>query len=113
MLPRAVWEYSAQRVERVQDRDIRENLYPVLGANDKPGREEMLAKVVPWLELWLALGEAEAEFHRELNAGLLKGDLLFPANPRLASAVDQHPGLRWKVLNAAKMRTAKGDSLRP
>jgi hypothetical protein len=110
VLPRAIWEYSAQRVKRVDDRDIRENLYPVLGANDRPSREELLAKVVPWLELWLKLDAVETEFHRLLNAGVLEGALLFPSDPVLTAAVSQHPGLRWKVLNVAKMRKAAGGS---
>ncbi len=81
VLPRPIWEYTAQRVERVHDGDIRKNLYPVL----------------------------EVEFHRTLNAGRLEGTLLFPADAALAAAVDQHPGLRWKTLNVAKMRAAKGN----
>jgi predicted nucleotidyltransferase component of viral defense system len=110
VLPRAIWEYTAQRAERVDDRDIRENLHPVLGANDRPSREELLAKVVPWLGLWLGLDAVETEFHRRLNAGFLEGGLLFPSDPVLAAAVNQHPGLRWKVLNVAKMRKAQEGS---
>ena len=108
LLPRAIWEYTAQRVERVRDKDIRENLYPVLGVDDRPSREELLTKVMRWLELWLTLDPAETEFHRTLNAGRLEGALLFPTDPVLAAAVDQHPGLRWKVLNVAKMKATKG-----
>jgi len=110
MLPRAIWEYSAQRVQRVEERDIRENLYPVLRADDRPGRDELLAKVMPWLEVWLTPDAAENEFHRTLNAGQLKGALLFPTDAALAAAVDQHPGLRWKVLNVARMRATTGQS---
>lgn len=110
VLPRAVWEYSPQRVERVRDRDIRENLYPVLRTGDRPKREDLLSKVVPWLELWLALDAAEMKFHRRLNEGHLQGTLLFPTDAVLAAAIDQHPGLRWKVLNVAKMGVPKGES---
>jgi predicted nucleotidyltransferase component of viral defense system len=104
VLPRALWEYSARRIERVEDRDIRENLYPVLGVTDKPTREEMLAAVAAWLGAWLTLDSAEEEFHRRLNGGFLEGELLFPSDDSLAAAVNQHPGLRWKALNAAKTR---------
>lgn len=110
VLPRAIWEYTAQRVERVHDRDIRENLHPVLGVDDRPDKEELLAQVMPWLGIWLTLDGAEIEFHQALNAGRLEGALLFPRDAALAAAVDQHPGLRWKVLNVAKMRAAKGES---
>jgi predicted nucleotidyltransferase component of viral defense system len=112
VLPRPIWEYTAQRIERVEDRDIREHLYPVLPADDRPTREGLLARVRPWLELWLTLDAAENEFHRKLGAGVLEGSLLFPADSALAAAVNQHPGLRWKVLNVAKMRAAQGDSSR-
>jgi hypothetical protein len=111
VLPRSIWEYTAQRVERVGDRDIMENLYPVLPANDTPSREELLVKVVPWLERWLTLAPAEDEFHRRLNAGHLEGTILFPTDPALAAAVGEHPGLRWKVLNVAKMNAASRDLL--
>ena len=103
VLPRAVWEYPADRVERVTERDIRENLYPVLAIDDHPQREELLGKVVPWLQRWLTLDKAELEFHQRLNAGALEGRLLFPEHPMMAAAVDAHPGLRWKVTNVAKM----------
>lgn len=109
VLPRAIWEYTAQRVGRINDRDIRENLYPVLRADERPGREELLATVIPWLDTWLTLDTAEVEFHRTLNAGRLEGALLFPTDAALAAAVDHHPGLRWKALNVAKMRAAKGE----
>jgi hypothetical protein len=102
VLPRAIWDYHSDRAQRVTERDIRENLYPVLGTNDRPHREELLNKVVPWLERWLALDEAELEFHRRLNVGELEGRLLFPEDAMMAAAVDAHPGLRWKVANVTK-----------
>jgi predicted nucleotidyltransferase component of viral defense system len=108
VLPRAVWEYHADRAERVTERDIRKNLYPVLATDDRPQREELLGKVVPWLQRWLTLDEAELEFHQRLNAGVIEGRLLFPEHPMMAAAVDAHPGLRWKATNVAKMLGREG-----
>lgn len=102
ILPRALWEYSATRIERIENRDIETHLYPVLAATDRPMREEMLAKVLPWLERWLTLEAGERTFHERLNAGVVDGNLLFPQDPAMAGAVDHHPGLQWKALNAAK-----------
>jgi hypothetical protein len=82
----------------------------VLGVDDRPTREDLLAKVTPWLELWLTLDAAETEFHQRLDTGRLGGALLFPTDPVLAAAVDHHPGLGWKVLNVARMKAAKGES---
>jgi predicted nucleotidyltransferase component of viral defense system len=108
VLPRAIWEYHADRVERVTELDIRENLYPVLAIDDHPQREELLGKVVPWLQLWLTLDKTELEFHQRLNGGAIEGRLLFPEDPMMAAAVDAHPGLRWKVTNVAKMLGTTG-----
>jgi hypothetical protein len=103
-LARSLAEYGVERIERVTTRDIERHLYPVLASTDRPTRESMMAKVRPWLAEWLTLDPEEQEFHESLNSGVLCGSLLFGFAPALAAAVDQHPGLLWKALNATKKR---------
>jgi predicted nucleotidyltransferase component of viral defense system len=102
MLPRHVGEYRADRIERIAVRDVETDLYPVLASTDRPTRESMLQDVMPWLAGWLALVPEEREYHDLLGSGVVRGGLLFPSDPATAAAVDQHPGLLWKALNAAK-----------
>jgi predicted nucleotidyltransferase component of viral defense system len=107
-LPRSLAEYGVERIERVTTRDIERHLYPVLASTDRPTRESMMAKVRPWLAEWLTLDPEEREFHDLLNSGVLQGALLLGSDPALAAAVDQHPGLLWKALNATKKGEARG-----
>ncbi|MBN1628419.1 MAG: nucleotidyl transferase AbiEii/AbiGii toxin family protein [Thermoleophilia bacterium] len=102
LLPRHLNDYRADRVERVSSRDIETNLYPVLASTDRPTRDEMLQKVVPWITRWLALDPEEQEFHDLLNSGVVRGSLLFPFDADMAAAVDEQPALLWKALNASK-----------
>lgn len=44
----------------------------------------------------------EQQFHELLNSGVLRGSLLFPSDPDIVAAVERHPALLWKALNAAK-----------
>ncbi len=102
LLPRRLSEYPVERIERATERDIETNLYPILASTDRPTRDAMLEKVQPWLRQWLALEPEETEFHESLNSGVVRGNLLFPSEPTVANAVERHPGLLWKALNAAK-----------
>jgi len=102
LLPRRLSEYPVERIERATERDIETNLYPILASTDRPTRDAMLEKVQPWFRQWLALEPEETEFHESLNSGVVRGNLLFPSEPTAANAVERHPGLLWKALNAAK-----------
>jgi predicted nucleotidyltransferase component of viral defense system len=102
MLPRHLNEYGVERIHRVTSRDIETSLYPVLASTDRPTRDEMLRKVEPWIAQWLALDPEEQQFHELLNSGVVRGSLLFPSDPDIASAIDRHPGLLWRALNAAR-----------
>jgi hypothetical protein len=48
------------------------------------------------------LTDAEREFTDRLQRGELRPELLFADQPDLAARAARHPGLLWKVQNAAK-----------
>ena len=102
-LPHAMHSYRSDRLDRVTDAAIEEQLHPMLarraGAPSGPELRAAAWKVVAPL---LDLTDSEREFTDRLQFGELRPELIFAAQPELAARAARHPGLLWKVENAAK-----------
>jgi len=105
MLPHPVYSYGFDRLERATDAAIGEQLHPMLARRDDPPagswlRAQAWQAVAPLVQLT----EAEREFTDRLQRGELRPELVFADQPDLAARAARHPGLLWKVRNAAKQR---------
>jgi hypothetical protein len=61
------------------------------------------------LEPLLTLTAAERAYTDRLQAGDLRPELLFPADPETARRLARHPALLWKARNAARHQRALQD----
>jgi len=101
-LDRPAYTYGRDRLERLTDSAVREQLHPTLTAGDRPTSAELIAasweKVGPMLDL----DASQREYSDGLQRGNLRPDLLFPDDDDMVDVLVQHPALRWKVANARK-----------
>ena len=88
------------RLERVSDASIREQLHPVLTAGDRPSAGDLRATAWQVVGPLLILDAAEREYVDRLHAGELRPDLLFPDDEEAAAQIRAHPALIWKAQNA-------------
>jgi predicted nucleotidyltransferase component of viral defense system len=103
MLPHSVYSYRPERLERATDAAIEEQLHPMLARRaDAPSGPELRSAAWRVMAPMLDLTDAEREFTDRLQRGELRPELIFGAQPGLAARAARHPGLLWKVENAAK-----------
>ena len=103
-LPHPVHSYRSDRLERATDAAIEEQLQPMLARRaEMPTGPELRAAAWKVVAPLLDLTDAEREFTDRLQRGELRPDLIFGAQPDLAARAAHHPGLLWKVENAAKL----------
>lgn len=103
-LPRPLYEYGRVRFDRVTDRDIQEQLVPMLRAGERPTaadlREQAWEVVAPLVEV----DGAEREYIERTHMGELLPELLFPDDEALAERIRRHPAVLWKLENVRKHR---------
>jgi predicted nucleotidyltransferase component of viral defense system len=93
--------YGVDRVEEIDDAEIKRTLYPLLRAGDRPTRPEMLDIARPILEPVLD-HHREAGFLEAMAAGTYQPELLFPRHPEIVDRIRRHPALLWKSENVAR-----------
>ncbi len=99
-LPRPLYEYGPAGLERITEPAVVQSLHPMLLGSERPTAEELRTGAWEVVGPLLGLSEPEREYCARLQAGELRPELLFPADPELAGRVRRHPALLWKTQNA-------------
>jgi predicted nucleotidyltransferase component of viral defense system len=92
--------YGPDRLDRVTEATVVEQLHPVLRASDRPTAAELRSAAWSVVGPMVELDSAEREYTDLLQQGTLRPELLFPDDEEMATRVSQHPALRWKAKNA-------------
>jgi predicted nucleotidyltransferase component of viral defense system len=98
--------YGLDRVEGIDDAEIKRLLYPLLKAGDRPTRVDMFAIARPVLEAVLEHSR-EAGFLEAMAAGKYQPELLFRSYPEIVERIRRHPALLWKSENVAQHLRAR------
>lgn len=104
-LPHPLYTYGRDRFDRVTDREIQEQLIPMLHADERPDvvdLKEMAWRVVAPL---VDLDEVEREYIERIHRGELVPELLFPDDVTIADKLRRHPALQWKIENVNRHRS--------
>jgi hypothetical protein len=105
MLPRPLFSYSRDRIDRLRDSDVRRLLHPMLIETEKPSAAELRRAAGAVIGPLLELSEEEREFCERLERGELAPELLFPDDADLTRRIAASPPLRWKARHAASRQT--------
>ena len=100
MLDRPLWKYPLERLERVTDDEVTNNLYPLLRQDDRPTASDLRANVTRFVRPWVELSDPEREYVERLQRGELHPELVFPDDAAMAEKLRRHPALLWKAKNA-------------
>jgi hypothetical protein len=98
-LPLPLYQHGRDRLDRVTDRSIEEQLLPMLQGNARPLASELKEKAWFVMEPLVTLDEAEREYVDRVHAGELSAELLFPDDEELVGRLARHPVLLWKIEN--------------
>jgi predicted nucleotidyltransferase component of viral defense system len=93
--------YGMDRIEEIDDAEIKRLLHPLLKAGDRPTRAEMFDIARPILQPVLD-HHREAGFLEAMAAGKYQPELLFPSHPEIVDRIRRHPALLWKSENVAR-----------
>lgn len=105
--------YGRDRLERVTEKDLREQLLPVLATAELPDPRELIEKAWAVVAPLLDLDPAERGYIEALYRGELHAELLFPEDPEVARRIASHPAIGWKLANVRKHgRTVKSRKTR-
>jgi predicted nucleotidyltransferase component of viral defense system len=92
--------YGQERLTRVTERMVVQQLHPMLVQRDLPSAGQLQRDAWRALGPLLDLDAAEREFTDRLQTGELAPELLFPADKKTAALLREHPALLWKAQNA-------------
>lgn len=94
--------YGRERLDRVTDRAVEEQLLPMLSRSQPVAVAELRARAWEALEPILDLAPEEQEYVQLVQRGELRPQLLFGEDDELVERLARHPALRWKVENARR-----------
>lgn len=101
--------YGRGRLERrLTQRTVEEMLAPMLARGARVSAADLLEHAWSRLQPLLVLEPEEQQFVDDLDRGLLRPELLFPADPTAADRLSRHPALLWKARNARAHRAGTG-----
>jgi predicted nucleotidyltransferase component of viral defense system len=106
-LARPLHDYGKERLAKVTEEAVRDQLHPMLSGADRPSAEQLRRECWAVLAPLLDLTEAEREYAERLQAGELRLELLFPDDDRQADLLRSHPALLWKVRSAKSKRSTR------
>jgi len=101
-LPHALHSYGLDRMARLSDSEVQQQLHPMLIRGETPSAADLVGEAWSAIEPFLCLTDREREFSDRLQRGELLPELLFPDDEELGERVRRHPGLMWKAQNAAE-----------
>lgn len=90
---------NVDRLEALADRDIRNDLNPLISASVKVDRDDLLHEAGEFLRPLLGFSKHEREYLDAVAAGNYRPELLFPDRPDLAHHIREHPAILWKIQN--------------
>jgi len=103
-LPHPLYDYGRERFERVTDRNIQEQLAPMLHTDERPTAAELKEKAWGVAAPLIDVDESEREYIDRAHAGELRPELLFPDDEALIAQMRRHPALLWKIENVKRHR---------
>ncbi|MDR3305006.1 MAG: nucleotidyl transferase AbiEii/AbiGii toxin family protein [Clostridiales Family XIII bacterium] len=84
-------------------KQVSDELYPVLRADDKPTLDEMIRNAEAFVSEYVEpQDEAGKEYLKEFGAARFRPELLFKDWPEILAAAEISPSAKWKLLNLAK-----------
>jgi predicted nucleotidyltransferase component of viral defense system len=102
ILTHPLHSYDVDRWERVTDREVEQQLHPMLTEGARPKAADLRDRAWAILAPLLDLTPAEREYTDRIQVGELRPDLLFPDDQDLAARVARHPALLWKAANTKR-----------
>jgi hypothetical protein len=99
-LDRPLPDYGRQRLEKITQAAVAEQLHPMLSSDDRPSAVELKRETWKIVAPLLKLTKVEREYSERLQIGELRPELLFPDDEKQADLLRNHPVLLWKVHNA-------------
>lgn len=102
MLDHPLHRYGRERLERVTDAMVREQLAPMLNRHEHISAAELRERCWEIIAPLLALEAEEREFADRIQRGELHPELIFPDDPETADRLRSHPVLVWKAANARR-----------
>lgn len=103
-LPHPLHSYRRERLERVTDREIEEQLLPTLHVAERPAAASLRDDAWRVVSPLVAVDEAEREYIERAHAGELCPELLFPVGDAMTERLRRHPALLWKIRNVRTFR---------
>jgi hypothetical protein len=93
VLAHPLHSYRQDRLDRVTDSVVRQELYPMLSREDAIGAGEL--RQISWAVVrpFLELNEAEREYTDRIQEGELRPELLFPDDEEMVQKLRLHPAL--------------------
>lgn len=86
--------------QRLTAQVITNQLIPMLATAESPDAEAMADQAWNIVAPLVKLSTAEADYVDAAGKGELHPEILFPDNAELATIIETHPAIRWKVDNA-------------
>ena len=101
ILDHPVSTYTRGRMkQRLTAQVITNQLIPMLATAESPDAEAMADQAWNIVAPLVKLSTAEADYVDAAGKGELHPEILFPDNAELATIIETHPAIRWKVDNA-------------
>lgn len=89
--------YGRNRLERVTDRSIEEQLAPVIQGDEQPLASKLKEQAWSVMEPLVTLDDAERQYVERVHVGELLPALLFPGDQELADRLVRRPVLLWEI----------------
>lgn len=96
-----------ERARGLTDRDVKQNLHPMLRRGEKPSATELQDAVLPRLEAMLQRSHDEVRYGEELEQGHHRPELLFGAID-VAGGIKDHPAALWRAKDPHGKRSEAG-----
>jgi predicted nucleotidyltransferase component of viral defense system len=101
-LTHPLFEYGNDRLDRVSDRAIDEQLAPMLPGDQRPQANELRDHAWSVLMPLVTLDNEERDYIERVHIGELRPELLFPNDDEMADSLRRHPALLWKIENVQR-----------
>ena len=96
-----------------RDRDVEEQLYPMLLQDEKPNLQLMIEAAAPFIStVTVPQDSEEKDYLRYMAKGTFKPELLFGDFPETLAAARNDPVAKWKMQNIVKMNKPAKDMTR-
>ena len=100
--------YTARRLqERVTEREIAEQLMPLLSTGKPPRAKEIIGKAWKAIKPFFSLKPAERKYLAGMERGEIRTELIFPSDREQARFFAEHPALQWKIFNIRKVLASR------